>query len=107
MIRSLTSEFEFSSGLSIFLVAPHQTLIHPFVPATDGAYHEHQRGQQSDPRVLGGQYWYTIVQPLDAFDRVSLDRTVHRGGLAGINDLRMTTPRRIYFYLPRYRTDPH
>jgi len=97
MVRSLTSKFEFRSGLSIFLVAPHQTLIHPFVPATDGAYHEHQGSQQSDPRILGGQYRYTVVQPLDAFDRISLDCAVHRGGLAGINDLRMTIHKRIHF----------
>lgn len=60
-MRSLTSKLEFGGGLSIFLVTPHQTLIHPFVPTTNGAYHEHQRSQQSDPRVLRGQYWHTIM----------------------------------------------
>lgn len=95
-MRSLTSELEFGSSLRVFLVAPHQTLIHSLVPATDGAYHKHQGSQQSDPRVLCGQYWYTVVQPLNALDRISLDRAVHRGGLAGINDLRMTTSESIY-----------
>lgn len=104
-MRSLTSELQFSGGLSVFLVAPHQTLIHPFVPATDGAYHEHQGSQQFDPRVLRGQYWYTVVQPLNALDRISLDRAVHRGGIAGINDLRMTTGESVSIPHPKARLD--
>lgn len=82
-----TSKFQFRGGLCVLLVAPDQTLIHPLVLSADRAYHEHQRSQQSDPRVLRGQYGHTVVQPLDALDRITLDRAIHSGRLSGIDDL--------------------
>lgn len=84
---SSTSEFQFRSGLRVLLVASDEALIHPLVLSADRAYHEHQRSQQSDPRVLRGQYRHTIVQPLDALDRITLHCAIHSGGLAGIDGL--------------------
>lgn len=79
LIQRNTSEFQFRGGLGVFLVAPNEALIHPLVLSADRAYHEDQRSQQSDPRVLRGQYRHTVVQPLDALDRITLHRAIHSG----------------------------